>query len=406
MLSSLLLLATLAQAPLDGSYIGSLTVQGTTLRLGLELKTTDGKLAAQLTSIDQGFAKLPPATTKWDGSTLQFAVPTLGISFTGQPTADRDRIPGKFTQGLTFDLTFLRVAEIPRPNRPQEPKPPLPYQSLDVSFPGGDPGITLAATLTIPNTPPRGAILLIAGSGPNNRDAALASHRPFLVLADALTRLGFAVLRYDKRGVSPSTGDFKSADIPAFARDAAAALTFLRSRKDTGNRHILLGHSEGGLLAPWVAAKDPNLSGIALLAAPAVTGEQILRRQIPALGLPDSFLQGVEASLPNNAPLRYFWSYDPLPTLAKVSCPVLAMTGTLDLQVALDQNLPLIEDTLRKAGNKAVTVRSLPKVNHILQAAQTGKQDEYGRIEETIAPVVLDELRAWLQKLLPTPPKP
>lgn len=402
MVGALVLFTLLGQQPIEGSYVGSLAVAGSTLRLGLEIKASGGELSCELTSIDQGYKKLPAAVAERNGSTLKFAVPALGISFEGQQSEDGLQVSGKFTQGLTYDLTFQRVAAIPRPVRPQEPKAPFPYRSIEVRFPGGDAGVVLAATLTIPVSVPRGVIVLLAASGPYNRDQEMLAHRPFLVLADVLARFGFAVLRYDKRGVGGSTGDFKVADIPAFARDAASAVAFLRKRDDVGNRIALLGHSEGGLIAPIVAAEDSRLVGVALLAAPAVTGEQILRRQIPALGFPEAMLKSIEASLPNDAALRYFWSYDPLPTLSKVQCPVLLIGGELDLQVAADQNMPLLEETLRKAGNKAITSRRLPRLNHLLQTAQTGKQQEYGQIEETIAPVVLEEVKAWLEKLFPT----
>ena len=351
--------------------------------------------------------------TTIEGKTLKLAIAPAGASYEGTFSEDGQTITGKFTQGLPFDLVFRRVAEFVKPKRPQEPKPPFPYLSEDVSFAGATAEILMAGTITTPKGDGKfPAVILVSGSGPQNRDEELVGHKPFLVWADALTKAGFAVLRYDDRGTYKSTGTFKGSTSQDFALDTAGAVTYLKKRKDIDpKRIVVMGHSEGGLIAPIVASKDPSLAGIVLLAGPGVSGERIIEKQIPdmarAAGLSEEQikmateggLQRVKQEMTKDTWLANFWTYDPAPTLAKVLCPVLALNGELDKQVDATLNLGAIEAALKQGGNKNYTLRVLPKLNHLLQTATTGAAQEYGQLEETVSPIALEEVIQWLKKV-------
>jgi pimeloyl-ACP methyl ester carboxylesterase len=305
--------------------------------------------------------------------------------------------------------------------------------------------VTLAGTLTLPaGTGPFPAAVLIAGSGPNTRDEPILGHRLFLVLADHLTRHGIAVLRYDKRGTGESTGDYGKATTLDFADDAEAALDYLAKHKAIDQRRVgLIGHSEGGLIAPMVAGRDKAAGFVVALAGPGVNGAQILREQgkriLIAAGTPPDQLetdmlrrdQAIEivrnekdpeiaaaklrAALLDTAKadgkpeemvqlsikiinsdwFRFFFDYDPAPAWHALTCPVLVLIGGKDLQVPPDQNLPPIRAAL--AGNPKAEIEELPGLNHLFQTAQTGSPAEYGRIEETIAPAALDKVADWIR---------
>jgi pimeloyl-ACP methyl ester carboxylesterase len=314
--------------------------------------------------------------------------------------------------------------------------------------------VTIAGTLTIPKGDgPFPAVLLIAGSGPQNRDEALFGHKPFLVLADYLTRHGIAVLRVDKRGIGKSTGDAEAATTHDFAADATKGVQFLKSRKEIDPKHIgLLGHSEGGLIAPMVAAESPSdVAFVVLLAAPGVPCDQLMFAQEAAVaraaGVPEDAIassldlnkrvfdvvmhekdrdqaekkvrellnQHLSTLTPEqreamggkafiDAQLRMvlspwfrdFLSTDPKPTLMKVKCAVLALNGGKDTQVVAEQNIPAIKAALAESGNKDVTVMELPNLNHLFQTCKTGSPSEYGRIEETMSPEVLQTVAEWI----------
>jgi hypothetical protein len=283
-------------------------------------------------------------------------------------------------------------------------------------------------------------VVLVTGSGPQNRDEELMGHKPFLVLADYLTRRGIAVLRYDDRGVGRSTGRFATATTADFASDAWAAWQTLSARPDINAKRIgLLGHSEGGLIAPMLAAAHPEIAFVVMLAGPGVTGEQIMLKQAEAIGKASGAPEAAVAAntdlqkqvfailreetsmdriaerigaIPTGSKeasaalvkqsvspwMRYFALYDPAPALAKVRCPVLAITGELDLQVLPAQNLPAIRAALKQGGNTDHTVLELPGLNHLLQPAKTGLPAEYAQIETTMAPAALDMITAWIQK--------
>ena len=288
-------------------------------------------------------------------------------------------------------------------------------------------------------------MVLISGSGPNTRNEPLVGHQVFLVLADYLTRHGIAVLRYDKRGTGASGGDYGKATTLDFAGDAEAAAAYLRSRQEIDPTRVgLIGHSEGGLIAPIVAVKDPKIAFIVLMAGPGVDGVDILMEQgrliSKAMGLTDAQAdkggavrkqffdiartekdpqvaaaklkavadawakandvepQAIElqASLVNSDWFRFFYDYDPAVTLRQVRGPVLALIGSKDLQVPAAQNLPPIRAAL--AHDRDAVVEELPDLNHLFQTAKTGSPGEYAQIEETIAPIALETITGWILK--------
>jgi pimeloyl-ACP methyl ester carboxylesterase len=337
----------------------------------------------------------------------------------------------------------------------REPAPPYPYVAEEVRFGNKGAGDTLAGTLTLPAGRGRfPAVVLITGSGPQNRDEEIFGHRPFLVIADALTRRGIAVLRYDDRGVGQSTGDFAKATTADFAGDVEAAVAYLRTRKDIHPRRIgLIGHSEGGVIAPMVAARDPEIRFIVLLAGTGMRGEEVLLTQqqllAQAAGASGAYIQQVvavnrgamdivvrdslrlehrdsiraqlaayldqkatESPLLAGTPemrkkgidqltspwMEYFLAYDPAPALEQVRCPVLAMAGSKDLQVAPEENLVAIGRALEKGGNRHFEVKEFPDLNHLFQECKTGLPGEYSRIAQTFAPAALEFMVNWVVK--------
>ena len=341
--------------------------------------------------------------------------------------------------------------KVPEPLRPQEPKSTISYDLEEVKYSNLVANVTLAGTLTLPRSEkPSPAVLLIAGSGPIDRDETVFGHKPFLVLADHLTKQGFVVLRVDKRGVGQSTGNYSVATTDDFAADALAGVKYLKTRKEVDAKQIgLIGHSEGGLIAPMVAVKSNDVAFIVLMAAPCVTGEEILyaqeilisramgfteeqishqidfQQQVlsvikkePDLEKAEKLLREITAKQLANLPkdeqqvsadtieaqmkrcnsrwFRYYLTNNPTISLKQLKVPVLVIHGELDSQVSPKQNLSVIAKSLEEARNRNYKIIEFPKLNHFLQTCETGSILEYGKIEETIAPVVLDTLSEWL----------
>ncbi|HEV2366239.1 MAG TPA: alpha/beta fold hydrolase [Caulobacteraceae bacterium] len=442
--------ASAAPASLAGDWDGALAVGAVTLRLALHVHAGPQGLSGTLDSIDQGASGLQIPSIEQHGLSARFTVPQVHGAFSGALSADGDRLDGSWTQGpATLPLEFRRhPVGVPEAklSRPQEPVPPFPYQDLQVAFPSPGAHATLAGELTEPRGPgPFAAAVLIAGSGPNGRDELVAGHRPFLVLADYLTRRGLAVLRYDKRGIGGSGGDYASATTADFASDAEAAVAFLRSRAEIDGRRIgLLGHSEGGLIAPLVADKDRGVAFVVLLAAPGVDGARILEAQGAAIGrvmgvpadkaaqaqalnarlfaaiekagdqaaavaaakailtsaattakAPPGSLDQAAAAMANPW-FRFFLSYDPVPALSRLRCPVLALWGSKDLQVPPDENAPVVSAAL--SHDPDVQVEVLPGLNHLFQPATTGSPAEYSAIAETFDPAALQKIGDWIER--------
>ena len=438
-----------AISPFEGTWQGAF--QNGNMRYRLQLHVAhdeDKKLTGMLDSLDQGANGLPMSKLSEQNGAVHFEIALVAGVYEGTMNAAHNAIAGKWSQNQdTVALEFKRSDEVLGLRRPQNPTKPYPYKEEEVSFQNAAGTATLAGTLTIPTgVGPFSAVLLVAGSGPQNRDEFLAGHQPFLVLADALVRKGIAVLRYDKRGIGKSTGNFGAATTDDFTADADAALGFLKARKEiVGEKVGVIGHSEGGWIAPILAGKG-GVAWIVLLAAPGQTGEKTMLAQSKAIaeaaGMPlaqlaqslefdrkayavvreehDSVLlekkldamvisSGMaDGSLPASVQaqihmlsspwFRYFLDYDPLPALKKVTCPALVLNGSKDLQVSAAENLPLIQKALEAAGNKEVRVNEMPDLNHLLQHAESGTPAEYGTIEETISPEVLQLISEWAAK--------
>ncbi|MFO0959355.1 MAG: alpha/beta fold hydrolase [Isosphaeraceae bacterium] len=413
----------------------------------------DGSIRATMDSPDQGAngIKVDEAIRK-DGK-IQFVLKAIQGEYSGTINKEATEASGEWKQGgASFPLNLKKVPNATEARRPQEPRFPYPYKTEEVVYENKEAGIKLAATLTVPQGDgPFPAVVLITGSGPQDRDESLMGHRPFLVLADALTRRGIAVLRADDRGVGKSTGEFARATSIDFAGDVEAGVAYLKTRHEIQPKAIgLVGHSEGGLIAPIVATRTSDVAYIVLMAGTGLTGAEILEMQsgliLQAMGGSESAVEGqklairklaaiavsepdparsrdamklavqsIRDALPESErkPLevgqldsrldqftspwfRYFLSYDPRSTLKKVRCPVLAINGEKDLQVPPKENLAEIEKALKAGGNTSYTIRELPGLNHLFQACKTGTPSEYGSIEETLNPAALVLMGDWI----------
>ncbi len=468
-LGSIALVATAASSDesrdqgLAGTWLGTLKVSVTELRLVFHIEAgPNGSLKATLDSPDQGATGLPVSRVVVADDRVTLELDKFQARYEGTINEDDSILDGQWIQGgVSLPLVMKRVAEVPQPNRPQEPKKPYPYAELEVSYRNAEDNVTLAATLTLPEGPgPFPAAILISGSGAQDRNETVFGHRPFLVLADYLTRRGIAVLRADDRGVGGSTGSIANATSEDFARDVLASVAYLKTRGEIDPNHIgLIGHSEGGIIAPLAAVKSQDVSFIVLMAAPGVSGVRLIEGQITrllqaagaepalveatltaqrqvceiattesdvqvmkqkvrevmaesvarlnekekqALGYSEAYVE-MQAAAVASPWFRFFIRYDPKPTLTKVSCPVLALTGALDVQVPADENLPAIEAALAKGGNTDVTIRTLSGLNHLFQTAATGAITEYARIEETLSPAALETIAPWIKSRVAQP---
>lgn len=444
---------------IEGIWQGSLDVPGGTLRIVFHIeRAEDGTFAATLDSPDQGATGIPVSSVTLDGDSLRMEVAVIGGVYQGRLQPDGHTIDGVWTQGgMVFPLRLEHTDEAPvPPKRPQDPAEPVPYAVEEVRFENAEAGITLAGTLTRPHTGgPHPAVVLVSGSGPQDRDEALAGHRPFLVLADYLTRRGIAVLRYDDRGVGASTGTFAGATTEDFAADALAAVHYLAGRGGIDAARIgIAGHSEGGLVAPMAANRSEAVAFAVLLAGPGLPGRDILRMQgrlvLAAGGASEDALDAYEAlqlrlfavldaepgaaaadriraeaqaalaampaeiqtqlgfsQLPEEALLtqfaalaspwmRYFLRYDPRPALQQLRQPVLALLGGKDLQVPAEENRAALEAALQAGGHEDYAVVVLPGLNHLFQPAATGAPAEYAQIETTIDEAALAAVADWI----------
>jgi fermentation-respiration switch protein FrsA (DUF1100 family) len=439
-----------AIASAEGVWQAALEGNGMRLRLQLHVTHDDQKqLVAALDSPDQGVSGLPAIKVSQKDAAFHFEIPVVNGVYDGTLNAAKSAITGTWAQsGAEQKLVFQRSDQLLDLLRPQNPVKPYPYKEEDLTFPNVKAKISLAGTLTLPSGPgPFPAAILISGSGPQDRDESLVGHRPFLVLADHLTRKGIAVLRFDKRGIGKSTGDFASATMEDFTGDVEAALAYLKTRKEIDPKKIgLIGHSEGGLIAPLVAANSPAVAWIVLLAGPGLKGEDVLLLQseliLRAAGVNDGevartlafnkqtyvivrqekdpaaleaklddLVQNTSAgaALPPAAVqaqvrllvspwFRFFLDYDPVPTLQKTLCPLLALNGEKDLQIPPKENLAKIQKALQDAGNHDFQTTELPGLNHLFQHAPTGSPTEYGGILETMAPEALNAVSDWVLK--------
>lgn len=450
---------------LAGHWFGTLKPPGGELRLIAHIvKKKDGTYAGTIDSPDQGVKGILIDSVNLQDAAVRFELKSIKGKFEGKLTADAAELVGKWSQnGKSLPLTFKRVAKAPDLSRPQDPKKPYPYIAEDVVYENKKAGVKFAGTLTRPKGKgPFPAVLLISGSGAQDRDETILGHKPFLVLADHLTRHGIAVLRVDDRGVGGSTGNVAQATTADFADDAWAGISYLKNRKEISSRQIgLIGHSEGGIVAPLVASRSRDIAFIVLLAGTGLTGEEILYLQAAAIlkanggtakqiagqrKLQTLMFTAVKEEKDNSAAekrfrqlwselepklsddekkafgdvemlvntqlktlltawFRYFLTHDPRPALRNVSCPVLALNGEKDLQVPAKENLAEIAKALQEGGNKHVTVKALPKLNHLFQTSKTGSPTEYGTIQETFAPSAMEMISDWILQRTKQPAK-
>ncbi len=439
--------AKVAPSDIDGVWTGALDLGSVKLRLAFHIMNTADGLKATMDSLDQGAMGVPVTSVTRNGTALKIALKQIDGVFDGKISEDKTTVAGTWTQhGDSRPLVLTRAKDKAalELKRPQNPVRPLPYREEEVSFENKVQGDTLAGTLTIPQGKgPFTAVLLITGSGPQDRDESLMGHKPFLVLSDWLTRNAIEVLRVDDRGVGKSTGVFGTATTADFATDVEAGVAFLKTRPEVNPKKIgLIGHSEGGVIAPMVAARNPDVGFIVMLAGSGVPGDQILveqrtliaeaggmskeeaekdaveERAVLALVVKEKDSPELEKDLRQKLAeyvkdpelgaqvqvltspwFRYFLAYDPGPVLGRVKCPVLALNGEKDLQVPPKQNLAAIRKALEDGGNKNFEVVELPGLNHLFQTAKTGSPAEYGAIEETMSPVALEKMSGWILQL-------
>ena len=434
-----------------GLWLGVLKVGPIDLRLAFDITDKDGKLSAKWYSLDQTKDALPVRGAKVEDGKLAL---DLGVAkFSGTLAQGGDTLAGTFEQGgQAFPLKLERIEKLPEVKRPQTPKAPFPYPAEDVEVPNEAANIKLAGTLTLPKGDgPFPAVVLVTGSGPHDRDETLFEHKPFLVIADHLARHGIACLRCDDRGVGKSGGTFAGSTSADFATDAFAGVSFLKGRKRIDPKRVgVVGHSEGGVIAPLVASEHPaDVAFIVLLAGPGVSGEKVLYQQaldFSKLADPNTteaevkeFVEAVTPVLREKTPtkeaaekltaaltklaetgkdvkkraaavkampavaarladpwMRWFVLHDPAPVLKKVTCPVLALNGEKDAQVKAKDNLAAIEEALTAGGNKRFKCVELKGLNHLFQPCKTGLISEYGLIEETFAPDALTLMSEWI----------
>ncbi len=435
-------------AALIGAFVGELHAGPTTLKIVFRVARADnGTIATTMDSPDQGAYGIAFDTTVFrQDSTVMLRCAAVGGEFKGALSADGTMLDGTWTQmGQDFELHLVR-GEVDPPNRPQMPVPPFPYSARDVKISQDTDHLTLAGTLTTPQGDgPFPAAILITGSGPQDRDESLMGHKPFLVIADALTRAGIAVLRLDDRGVGASTGSMAAVTTQVLARDTDAALTWLKAQPNIDPSRVgLIGHSEGAMIAPIVASSRDEVAYAVLLAGPSVPGDVLLGEQSMLLSraagvgpdalakqgkimkslmdlakdpnaqdselagrmrgvvlasaseLPPEAMVAVEQRLAVMASpwMRAFLTYDPAPALKAMRCPTLALYGERDLQVPAGTNAPVARELL--SGNAAAVVEVIPAANHLFQLCDTGGIQEYAIIETTIDPAVLERMTAFV----------
>lgn len=440
---------------ITGAWGGTLKIQHIALDLVFNIRKSDTGYTASMDSPDQGAKGIPVKEVRFQNGLLRLSIPEIGLVYDAKMSAKGDTLSGTFIQrGQSLPLDLVR-AKTSTKARPQTPLAPYPYYTEEVYFENKTAGIRLAGTLSLPSkkgTYP--VVVLVSGSGAQDRDETILGHKPFLVLADYLTRNGFAVLRYDDRGTAGSTGNFVTAITRDFANDALAAVTYLRSRKEINKKQVgLIGHSEGAIIAPMLAAQSKDIAYIVMLAGPAVPGSTLLLQQQKAIaaaeGLPEAqaeegnrinsklydivvqskTAEEADVQLSNylkqalhlqagsdtattvaqdatvrqyvselSSPwIRFFLKHDPAKDLQKVTCPVLALYGEKDVQVPAKDNAAAARTALQAANNTMASIVEIPELNHLFQECSSGAPSEYATIEQTFSPKALTEILNWLK---------
>ncbi len=441
---------------ITGDWYGNLSAMGSEIGFVFQISKNGDTFSGTMSVPQQNANGIPLSSVTFNDNTLTIKFDPAGLNYSGK--LNNRQIDGTFSQnGMTFPMVLTREKpEAKKINRPQEPKAPFPYESEEVTFENSAEKITLAGTFTYPKTKNFPTVILISGSGQQDRNAEIFGHKPFLVIADYLTRNGIGVLRLDDRGVGKSGGDPSTSTSLNFASDTEAAFQFLKKNPIVNAKKIgLIGHSEGGMIAPIVAAKNPSFQFIVLLAAPGIPCDELLLEQSYLIGkssgmnetdlletkkINQQIYTAVKSEKSNEAVLaeleniffdmykedtafntleekdkktvvqqqisplltpwyRYFIRYRPEVNLEKITCPVLVLNGEKDLQVPPQTNVEGIKKALLKAKNKSVTTKVYPNLNHLFQECKTGSVEEYGTIEQTFSPQVLQDIKDWIIKL-------
>jgi pimeloyl-ACP methyl ester carboxylesterase len=441
---------------ITGSWNGLLEIPGGHLRIVFRITADGAGYTTLMDSPDQGVKGIPVTSTVFADSVLKLDMPAAKISYSGKLGADM-HFQGTFTQGpkvLPLNLSREQQA-LPVIHRMQDPVEPYPYYTEEVKFTNARAQVTLAGTLSLPKKEGHfPVVVLITGSGAQNRNEELLGHKPFLILSDFLCRQGIAVLRFDDRGTGESTGDYSLATTADLSWDVEAGLNYLKTRPEINTKQIgLIGHSEGGIIAPMIAARNKDIAFVVLMAGTGIPGGDLLLLQkelisraagvsevdinsdrelskgafdIVRNAKPDADLKtelntyfsqklkekpelkpaGISAddfvALATNSLsgvwMRYFISYNPYTQFKDVHCPVLALNGEKDLQVPAKVNLQAIQIGLREGGNKQVKAIELPGLNHLFQECVTGSPSEYAKIEQTMSPVALKSMGDWIKQ--------
>ena len=392
---------------LEGSWSGKLKVGAMSLTLVLHLEEADGYVKASLDSPDQGAKGISAYKEYLSDDSVAVKVESIGATYRAK--LKDGKLDGTFSQ-MGMKIPLVLTKGVPEVKRPQEPKQPYPYDTEEVTFKNEADGATLSGTLTWPVGYDKNlkkkkkpvVLLFVSGSGQQNRDEELMNHKPFLVIADYLARNGIATLRYDDRATGKSVGgDVKNATSEDFARDAAAGIEFLRSKK-TFSKVGILGHSEGGTIA-FMLGGQQKVDFIVSLAGPTVKGDTLLAAQsnrilslsgMPANMTVEKYRQtATSVKIPW---LDWFNDYDPSDNIRKTRCPVFALNGDRDCQVISSLCLPALKVLL--PSSKKHLIKEYPELNHLFQHCTTGLPDEYGQIEETISPEVISDIAGWIKQ--------
>ncbi|MEJ7685333.1 MAG: alpha/beta fold hydrolase [Segetibacter sp.] len=455
-------LSAVCQRPVKGDWMGTLNI-GVKVRLVLHIKNDSaGSYTATMDSPDQGAKGLPVSSLSVRGDSLHVEVNVIKGNYEGLFINDTT-VTGSWSQGPTkLALTLVKTNKTIALNRPQTPKPPFNYKSDDVEYDNADKSVHFAGTFTYPNSDgPFPAAILITGSGQQDRDETLFEHKPFAVIADYLTKKGFAILRVDDRGMGKTTGEVQNATSEDFAKDVEAGLSYLKSRKETDTSRLgLIGHSEGGLIAEFAASRRKDINFVVLLAGPGIKGSVLLADQgaaiLEAEGYSSAvtnsykpfYLQVINTSITEKDTLvafkkvwaafeswkkttpettrnqlgftddttakallknlvttfslpwmRYFLNNDPQKLIEKINAKVLALNGEKDVQVLAKPNLAGIKVALQKSKSKVSDIEMLPGLNHLFQKCIKCSVSEYGQLEETINPTALTAIGDWLKKM-------
>ena len=391
-----------AQKPIEGDWMGKLNLGPQSLTIVLHVNCdAQGKAECTLDSPDQGAKGIAVETDYCSSDSISVSLASLALSFQGKLKGDE--IVGTFTQGQSFPLVLKRGEE--KLNRPQNPVAPYPYKTEEVAFKNVADGATLVGTLSYPIGYKKGrtpVVLMVTGSGQENRDEEIFDHKPFLVIADYLARHGVATLRYDDRGFGKSTGgDVEHATTLDFMRDAASGVDFLRTSKQFGKVGIL-GHSEGGSIAFMLGAKGKvdfviSMAGIGVKGDTALTAQANKILELTGQSMRFSTHQYRMNAIIERSPwLNFFIDYDPSGDISKTLCPVMAINGSRDVQVIPSLNLMGIKAHLKP--NSKNIIKEYPSLNHLFQHCKTGNVSEYRMIEETISPEVLEDIVRFIKQ--------